>query len=101
MAGHSPQREEGLTLEIEARPRSGRRELSRSSDGKIRAALQSAPESGKANKELMQLVAEWLGVPKSSVEVWRGDKSRRKVLRIHGLEPAALRKAIENLPDRR
>jgi len=92
--------ENAFTLEIQARPRSGRRELSRSSEGAVRAALQSAPESGKANKELIQLVADWLGVSKSSVEVWRGNKSRQKVLRIYGLDETALQKAIDRLPDR-
>lgn len=100
MAGYSIGRKDALTLEILARPRSGRRELSRAGNGAVRAALQSAPESGKANQELVQLVAEWLGVSKSSIEVWRGDKCRQKVLRISGLDKADLQRAIEELPDR-
>ncbi len=100
MANRPARPEDAFTLEIQARPRSGRRELSRSSEGAVRAALQSAPESGKANKELIQLVSDWLGVPKSSVEVWRGNKSRQKVLRIYGLDAIALQKAIDRLPDR-
>jgi len=71
--------------------------LWKDSSGALRAAVRSAPEGGKANQELVRLVAEWLEVSRSDVEVWRGHKSRQKILRVHGSPPASFAKAIEAL----
>jgi len=39
-------------------------------------------EDGKANKEVLKLLAKDLGVPKSSLVITRGITSREKVIRI-------------------
>jgi uncharacterized protein YggU (UPF0235/DUF167 family) len=52
------------------------------------------PVDGKANAALCALVAERAGVPRSRVEVVRGMTSRDKVVRVEGVEPAALRTAL-------
>ena len=40
---------------------------------------------GKANKAVVQLVAEYYDVPKTKVEIVRGLTSSHKMLRINGL----------------
>ena len=52
------------------------------------------PVDGKANAALCALVAERAGVPPSRVSVVRGLSSRDKVVRVLGVEPAALRSAL-------
>jgi uncharacterized protein YggU (UPF0235/DUF167 family) len=49
---------------------------------------------GKANAALCAFVAERAGVPRSRVEVVRGMTSRDKVVRVEGVETAALRAAL-------
>jgi uncharacterized protein YggU (UPF0235/DUF167 family) len=53
-----------------------------------------APEGGKANAAVCVVVAQALGVPKSSVRVVRGDTARHKILRIEGIDDSALREAF-------
>ena len=52
------------------------------------------PVDGRANDALCRLVAKAAGVAPSRVQVVRGHTARDKVLRIEGVEPAALRAAL-------
>jgi uncharacterized protein len=52
------------------------------------------PVDGKANAALCAFVAQRAGVPPSRVSVVRGTASRDKVVRVEGVEPAALRSAL-------
>jgi len=45
---------------------------------------------GKANRAMLAQLAEHLGVPRSSLHIVSGEKSRRKVVRVHGVGEAAL-----------
>lgn len=49
---------------------------------------------GEANAAARELLADVLGVAKSRVELHSGAKSRRKVFRVEGLDPAAMIAAI-------
>ena len=48
------------------------------------ARVRSAPADGEANAALEKLVARWLDVPKSTVRLTHGAKSRVKSLTIRG-----------------
>jgi uncharacterized protein (TIGR00251 family) len=50
----------------------------------IKVRVRAAPEKGEANAALARAFAEWLGIPKSSIEVVSGAKSRLKTLFIAG-----------------
>jgi uncharacterized protein YggU (UPF0235/DUF167 family) len=50
----------------------------------LKARVRAVPEKGAANKALERLVAEWLGVPASSVSVTGGATSRLKTVRVAG-----------------
>ncbi len=44
--------------------------------------IPGAPEKGRANRQVVEYVADHLGVPKSSVSIVGGRTSREKLLRI-------------------
>lgn len=46
--------------------------------------VRAVPEKGEANAALTRAVADWLGVPKSAVELAAGGKSRLKTLLVSG-----------------
>lgn len=46
---------------------------------------------GKANKELVRFLAEWLDCAKGEVSLLRGDASRTKLLRLPGTADEKLR----------
>jgi uncharacterized protein len=50
----------------------------------LKARVRALPSEGEANKAVERVLADWLGVPKSSVAVSGGGKSRVKSLRIVG-----------------
>ena len=41
-----------------------------------------------------RLIAKRLAVPRSRVRVARGSRSRRKLVRVEGIEPARVRRAL-------
>jgi uncharacterized protein YggU (UPF0235/DUF167 family) len=62
--------------------------------------LASAPEKGRANRELIELVAELLDVPVSAVSVIRGHSARQKVIRIERGAPQVLGSKLIELTKR-
>jgi len=50
----------------------------------LKARVRAIPEKGKANTALIALMAKWLGVPKSGIEILSGTTSRLKQLAIAG-----------------
>lgn len=52
------------------------------STGIILVKTPTAPERGKANKAVVDILAEHFRVPKSQVSLIRGSASRRKIFKI-------------------
>lgn len=48
----------------------------------FKVKLTSPPEKNRANRELIQLLAEYFGVKKSAVSIKTGEKSRHKIIQI-------------------
>jgi uncharacterized protein len=69
-------------IEVKAKPRARSSVLEETSPGVWQAQLKSAPVDGKANEELIALVAERFGCPKSAVSIKSGASSRVKRVRI-------------------
>ena len=64
-----------LTLQLKAKPGSSRSELAQEADGTWTAWLRSPPVDGKANAELVALVARHFGCAKSAVSIHSGGGS--------------------------
>lgn len=69
-------------LQIRATPRASRNRIELDLAGRIKVFVTSPPEDGRANQAICELVAKFLGVPKSSVEIASGHTSREKSLRL-------------------
>jgi uncharacterized protein len=52
--------------------------------------LNAPPVDGAANSELVEVLADALGVPKRSVSIVSGERSRQKRVKIEGLTPEDL-----------
>ena len=48
----------------------------------LRVYLKAKPEKGKANKELMSLLALYFDVSKNSISIIKGAHSRNKVIEV-------------------
>ena len=68
-----------LRLSVKVIPKSSRNEiLEQQEDGTLRIKVAAAPEKGRANAELCDLLAKEFGVGRSRVEVISGHTSQRK-----------------------
>jgi hypothetical protein len=82
-------------IKVKVLPRSSRTEIAGRENGVYRVKLTDPPVEGRANKALIALLAEKLGVPKRSIEITGGKTSRTKTVRVHGVSEAAARQALE------
>jgi uncharacterized protein (TIGR00251 family) len=67
-------------------PRASRDEIVGMRDGVLRVRVTAPPVDGKANEALRKLIAKRLGVAKGRVRIERGERGRRKLLSIVGLD---------------
>lgn len=97
----------GVSLLVRLTPKAARdavEGLTETAEGAaVKARVRAVPEDGEANAAVERLVAEWLGVPKKSVQLISGAKSRVKRLAVAGdaatLE-ARITERLALLPDR-
>ena len=59
--------------------------------------MAAAPEDGRANAELIRLLAGVLGVPERSVSIVAGAHSRSKAVTIEGIDPVEADRLLEAL----
>jgi len=71
-----------LIIEIKVVPQSGKHSLCLDKSGMLKCFVKAAPEDGKANKEVVEVVSRAVGVPKKSVEIVSGLTSRKKKLAV-------------------
>lgn len=65
----------------------------------LKVWVTAAPEDGKANKAVIELLSKLLRLPKSSISVIQGETSRLKTVMIYGDEELiinSLEKALTN-----
>lgn len=75
-------------IAVHVTPKSGRDQVAGWRGGELSVRVTVAPEGGKANAAVCELIAKSLKVPKSAVRVVRGDISRHKQLEIEGVSAA-------------
>jgi uncharacterized protein (TIGR00251 family) len=81
-------------LRVRLQPRARREEIVGERGGAVVIRVTAPPVDGKANAALCALVAKVAGVAPSRVSVVRGHAARDKLVRVEGLEDAALRAAL-------
>ncbi|HUF02615.1 MAG TPA: DUF167 domain-containing protein [Aridibacter sp.] len=81
-----------LDIKVLAVPRASKTEIKGEHDGFLRIRLAAPPVKGAANDELVAFFAKLLNLPKSAVEIASGGASRRKTVRVSGIDEA---KALE------
>lgn len=78
----------GIELSVLVQPRASRSKIVGEHDGMLKIQLAAPPVDGEANAELVQMLARLLGVPKRQVTLMSGETSRRKRVRVDGVETA-------------
>lgn len=75
---------QGDVVRVRARvvPRSARSGIDTVVDGRLRVHLHAPPSGGRANQELIRLLAKAFGVPRTAVRLASGARARDKTLCI-------------------
>ena len=76
---------DGVIVNVRAAPRSSRAGLDGMVGDALKVRIRSAPVDGKANKELIEVLADAFGLPKSAVEFKSGETSKTKRLLLRGV----------------
>jgi uncharacterized protein (TIGR00251 family) len=82
-------------IKVKVLPRSSRTEIAGKEKDIYRVKITDPPVEGRANKALIALLADKLGVPKRDVEIVSGERGRLKTVRIRGLTAGDLAQALE------
>ncbi len=63
-------------------------------DGALKVRLTASPSEGNVNQQLVEFLAERLGVPQEHIEIVAGLNSREKLISVDGINPAVLEERL-------
>ena len=69
-------------IQVKVKPNSSQQKIIEAEDGSLTIYLQSPPVDGKANQELIKLLAKKYDVPKSQITIKSGLSSKTKLIAI-------------------
>ncbi len=67
---------------VKVKPNSKSQNIKEEADGSLIVQLKSPPVDGKANDELIKLLAKKFNVPKSNIRIRSGLSSRQKLIEV-------------------
>jgi hypothetical protein len=88
----------GSELVVRVVPRAGRSALAGERGGALLVRLAATPVEGAANSALVRLLADVLHVPRTSITITAGARSRDKRLAVSGLAPTELARRLAAAP---
>ena len=80
----------GITFAIKVHPRARKNAITGIVGDALKLGLTAPPVEGKANQAAIEFFADLFAIPRSSVTIASGETSRNKVIRISGLNRAAV-----------
>jgi uncharacterized protein (TIGR00251 family) len=86
--------EQGVTFNVKVIPRAKRDEIVGVEQDAYKIRLNAPPVDGRANDALLKFLAKRLGVPRTQVEIVRGETTRHKVVRVRGGGVEAVKKRM-------
>jgi uncharacterized protein (TIGR00251 family) len=75
----------GVRIAVRVVTRAARAGIAGMRDGDLLVRLNAPPVEGAANAELIDVIANALGVSKRSVSIAAGEQSRRKIVHVSGV----------------
>ena len=76
---------DGVILSVKLQPRASSNEIGEPLGAELRIKVTAPPVDSAANEALLRLLAEKLDCARNRVELLRGQSSRHKVVKLHGL----------------
>jgi len=81
-------------ITVKVKPRASAQAIEGWIDEILVVRLTSPPVDGAANNALLKLISKKLGIAKTRIRIVSGEKSRKKVLEIEGLNSKEIMKGL-------
>lgn len=88
---------EGIKLSVRVQPNASKCEITDVLEDFIKIKLNVPPIEGKANEKCISFLSDILKIPKTSIEIISGEKSRLKIFLIKGKTDIIYKKLKEIL----
>lgn len=85
----------GVTFAVKVQPRARRNAISGAVGDALKLAVAAPPLEGRANQAVIEFLAEFFDIPRASVTITSGQRSRIKVVCISGVNPEQVRERLE------
>jgi Uncharacterized conserved protein len=69
-------------ISVQVKTQARKENIIKISQEEYQVSVHAAPIAGKANQSIIDLLAKYFSVPKSSVKLLRGQSSRKKLFQI-------------------
>jgi uncharacterized protein (TIGR00251 family) len=89
----------GVVIPVRAKPAARRNAIEGVHEGALRVAVTPAPEKGKANKAIGELIAKTLGVSNARVKLIAGETSPHKRFLITGITKDEVQASLQRATD--
>ncbi len=87
----------GVVLPLRAQSGARKNSINGVHDGALKVSIQAAPEDGKANDAIVELLKKALGIKRNQIEILSGQTSRDKKFLIRDLKLEELAQKIRTL----
>ena len=92
--GYFTETAEGTILNVRAQPRSSKAGVDGLLGDAVKVRVRCAPVDGKANKELVETLADAFGLPKSRVVFKSGETSKQKRILLMGVTAEEVKRVV-------
>lgn len=74
-----------MKIQVTVKPNVKREGVEKLPDGSYRVSVNAPPQEGRANKAVIELLAKFFKIPKSSITILRGQRGRKKLIEVLSL----------------
>ena len=85
---------QGAQFALRVQPRASRNGFAGVVGDAIKLAITAPPVDGKANRAVIDYLADWFQVPKSNIVIVSGETGRNKRIAIRGMRAEQVRQAL-------
>ena len=96
-AGLTKNASEWAHVSVHVHPQSSKPGISALCENVIHIRLRAAPVEGKANDELVRLLADCFKISRQSVRILSGERGKRKIVALRGMSAEAILLKIREL----
>ena len=90
---------DGVVIDVRVIPRAGKAGIAGTRNGALLVRLNAPPVDGAANAELVEVLSDALGVPRRSITLESGERSRTKRVRVLGVTVEHAKRVLAQPPD--